>query len=847
MYRRILCIGLLLLGIPFLLAACGGEKHGPAGIPLPAAYETQALALPEGRLLGCCSDGEAMFILLQGRGAGALYHADPAAGTVEQLRNYAPTQDIEERDRFLRVTVDGPLLAADGSLWIWETQSSGSYHPPEDFDWENGDPTPWFSSLETTFRICWLDPATGEEQASIDLSNAIRELGVNVINDWAIDREGLICLILADRIAVLDQNGQLLFQLEASGPSLTTSGTSGGTAVNLPDGQIAVLVEDHSGNREARVLDTPKRNWSNERFPLPRTVDTLYSGSGGYLFYYMDVGALWGWPLGGTQAQKLADWSAARLSGGAVMCFALSEAGELAALTVNGDTPRLLLLTPAEGHEDGRTVLTLGTIDMGLAGANSSLRRQVEQFNADSDDCYIIIRNYADGLSKDAAGHAAAVTRATTELLAGNIPDILNFSLDTLAQRGYLEDLWPWIDSDPTLNRDGLMSHVLDCAATDGKLYQVASGFSISTAVALADVAGGRESWTLEELLAAYAAMPEGASIAGEDLSPEGLLRYLLPTVQQRFVDRKAGTCSFDSQAFMDILALCGSQTGESTYTDTWTEGGRALRENRQLLVTAELTTPRDLTYYEVLCGGPDALWDYGAMLEENEVSSLEVRSTQAAIAAGSALGQTYAADTATGALKDQRYAAYVGFPTDSGSGSFFRLYGDCLSISAACAHKEDAWSFVRRLLLPGAYRTYGVAALDGQVADTFAFCFPMNKGDFEHLMAPRWFTDDRGSYETETIGDAFLQGKDGQPVEAAIATLTLGSPVQIAAYQLSPTPAQYESFWSLYDAIDSVGWTDSTISGIVQEQAARCFAGQQTLYDTARAIQDRVTLYLGE
>ena len=52
-----------------------------------------------------------------------------------------------------------------------------------------------------------------------------------------------------------------------------------------------------------------------------------------------------------------------------------------------------------------------------------------------------------------------------------------------MALRGYLEDLWPYIENDPDLGREGVMEAPLKAAEVDGKLYTVFESVCINTLV----------------------------------------------------------------------------------------------------------------------------------------------------------------------------------------------------------------------------------------------------------------------------------------------------------------------------------------------------------------------------
>lgn len=414
-------------------------------------------------------------------------------------------------------------------------------------------------------------------------------------------------------------------------------------------------------------------------------------------------------------------------------------------------------------------MLTYGTII-----ANDWNRNRVREFNENNDTCYIQLRDYSEGLGKRSPEtDRLAQQRATTEILAGNIPDIMDDTLPLAlyGEKGLLADLWPYIDADPDLGRDQLMTHVLDCASVEGKLCYLFKSFYLETAVTCAPQLKGKTSVTLKELLDVYDGMPEGSAVLGYNASPQNTLLYL--AAQDQFVDRAAGTCRFDSEEFISLLELCGRiRHDDGGYED---DGGAALREGRQLLATAAITSLYDFQRMETLCGGPESLWDYEGYLAENDQDAYlaylqELRYDPA---------KEVADGWVSGAATEGEYAAWVGYPTVSGSGSVF-VPEYSLAISAACRYPEEAWSFVRAPLLP---QLEGLS--DGEV-QMETHTFPVNKADFDRYLAAfmtrEWLTDEEGNQ---------LLDQNGQPMEKLISFMSYGRPESMSAYMPAASQTQ--------------------------------------------------------
>lgn len=842
---------LMALALPFGLAACGRAEADAeqTAFPSAAAYISENLPLPveNGSLHGCCMDGENLYFLATSGDSGnsdtdrtLLCRVSLERGETIELTDYRPADHADAAAMYSY----GPKQTPDGSLWILDMWIEYEYSLPEDFQAAEDSKSNYISGHEMFYSLRQLDAETGGTLGTVDLTAAVRELDSETGVAWIVDGGGYIYLAAAGRVMALDRTGQPLFTLDAAIPQSFVEGSSGGPLVLLPDGTVAVLTETVEGGREVRTIDPAARTWGQTRYPLYDRTSLLYGGSGDYLFYYEAGDALYGWQSGTDEAQRLLSWTTAQLDSGRIRCCIPQADGRIEVLTQavadgGSSTIQLLRLSPTDQTEDGRTILVYGTVN-----ASSSIRYQVNQFDQSSQEYYIEIRDYYDGPADqwDAAAHAAAITRANVEILAGNIPDILDiqyFPAEIYAAQGIMEDLWPFIENDPELGRDALMAHVLECAEMDGKLYEISSDFTIYTAVGCYDVVGDRTSWTVDGLLEAFEAMPEGSTILGSGYTQQDLLFQLLSMTESRYVDWSTGTCRFDSEDFRALLELCGGQKYASGEYSS--DGGAALREGRQLIEYAVLSRPSDLIYFDALCGGPEALMDYEGLLEAYGLRAGQVTVMQRQREDGSC---AFADNAAFGTLRGSGYASYVGYPSEDGAGSAFWLTRP-VAMSAASEHKDGVWAFLRELLLPGGY-LYDTASSDGTAVSTF-MGFPINRADFDRLMEtcmePHWFTDEDGSY--------ILDG-NGQRIEEAVLdelryTLDIGYPVSMAVYQLALSQEQYDRFMELYNAIDRVRSPDSSIVEIAVEEAAAYFAGDKSLEETVGLIQNRAGLYLSE
>ena len=188
--------------------------------------------------------------------------------------------------------------------------------------------------------------------------------------------------------------------------------------------------------------------------------------------------------------------------------------------------------------------LTLGMID--FDSEKSVLRGMIQSYNFSGAKVKIEILNYADG----AESRADAVTRMTTELLAGNVPDLLDCSdLSGAQYAGYAKNgiLLPL---DGMLEAE-VLSGILKPCYVDGKLYSVVGAFALDPLFGPAEKLGASLETSALDVL--RGAVPSVRFFwGGEDL----LSVYCRHAVEQ-YLDYDSQTASFESEEFLNILTAC--------------------------------------------------------------------------------------------------------------------------------------------------------------------------------------------------------------------------------------------------------------------------------------------------
>lgn len=706
-----------LLALCLLPAACGGERDHPAAPAQTAAYTSEAvpLDLPFTELTASAAgegslylagmeeapeegeDGEitssgsfsfsssvsddGSFIFSSGAGSAALYRMDTASGELTKLEGYAPGEGA---------SIAAIVPCEDGALWVLERTAGGMEALDLDalesggavVDLEGGD---WKSQV-------WrkLDATGAQELDRVDVTELAGRLGVETVSDTRMDREGRLYAAAGTSVTALDTGLSVLFTCKGAEPVERLVPLYGG---------VGVLTGDENG-RTVYPMEPESQSLGTAR-PLTGSAGKFYGGNEMYDFFYTSGDSLYGWAGGAAMPEKLLSWSGAGLDKGTVEALALRPDGSGTAVTREGDfwpvTYSLARLTPVgEDELANRTVLTLATM-----GLDSETRARVLGFNRTSGTYRIEVRDYSEYNTADDA--SAGLSKLNTEILAGDMPDLLDVSggipLRRYAARGLLEDLWPFIESDPELGREGVMERPLKAAELDGKLYQIFSRFTIETAAGAPSAVGDKMGWSLEDLRAALAKQPTGCGVLGAGETRDSIFETLFGDSLDRFVDWGTGTARFDSPEFRSILEFCDSFPAQAPASGGDTDGYTRVASGEQLLLPVYLNDIQSIQLYRALFGG----------------------------------GVTF-----------------VGYPAEGGGGVRFGVSGG-MAMSGTCADKEGAWSFLRQTLLPGGGESS--PGLD----------FSVNRSEFEReaekSMEFSYLKDETGNPLTGPDGEPMLEG----------------------------------------------------------------------------------------
>ena len=430
----------------------------------------------------------------------------------------------------------------------------------------------------------------------------------------------------------------------------------------------------------------------------------------------------------------------------------MTEEGGAFCLGIDDKTGTIFadMLTPvSESELPEKTVLTVGITSTGGFDWDKIL-----EFNRNNEEYYLKAIFYTD--EENGGVFGAGAQKLALDVTTGAAPDIYQIDdipAETFARRGAFCDLTPLIERD--LGENALYKPFADKISVDGRIYEAYSDFVLVTVVGLEKSVGAANDWSFDKLRAAYAALPPGAAVFDGGNTTEFILKELLSGGIYDFVDFEHAACDFESGEFASMLEFAASAAGNEHDGESF-----AAMENGELLLsTAYVYEP-----------GMYAL--YRAHSTKEEVS-------------------------------------FVGYPSKSG-GVTLMFAGGGFAISAASAHKEAAWEFVKQLLTE-----------ENQSKSLENPGFPTNAAVFEKYLAAEKAPSVGG-------GTAYRYG-NGVNFD-------------------SVTEQERQELRELIDGATFYREKDyADIISIIREESAHFFAGNCSAEDCAARVQGRVGILLSE
>lgn len=617
-------------------------------------------------------------------------------GSIHELENYKSVPMLEntggyrEFYSYLNLSCVHPM--ADGKLLVLESRNASWNEAPEGMD-ENNEEYWGYYNYQRDQYIRVLN-ADGSELST----NQIGIDGDTYLNTYSctVDAQGNFLCSNDTGLVAIAADGSIAYEITGGGNMYIDM------IFTLADGTVAFITWGEKGLQLVPV-DMESKSF-DEAVALPNDAYNIYSGGGDYDLYYISGINLYGFNIATGESVKLLNWMDCDITSNGLIGLCFNSDGRILTLISNWSYSRysgsdensveaaVVSKVPYESVPQ-KTVLTLASQYIN----GSSLSSYIAKFNRSSNKYRISVKDYSEYNTGD--DRSIALTKLNTEIMAGNIPDIILMSssipYEQYAAKGILEDLYPYIDADSEINREDFFPTLLSALEVDGRLCQAAGSFSVQTVVGAKSIVGDTPGWTFEQYYEALEKMPEGVTGFDSYTDRDSILRALLAVDSDYYADWTTGECRFDSPEFVQMLKFAAgfpAMDDEYAYAEGYTD---FLSEGKQMLTSSGVYSFEDCLYSGIYFG-PDN-------------------------------------------------TTYIGYPTHEGTGNLF-VVNEGLAIGKNCADKDGAWQFVRGLLTE-----------KGQ-EETVARGLPSNKNVFERYleqeMTPIYQKDSGGNFVLDESGE---------------------------------------------------------------------------------------------
>lgn len=690
-----------------------------------------------------------------------LFQVDMTRGAFSELENYVPLTVPDGMEG--SVYISSMFAGTDDTFWLYQEMNCYYYDLPENFNPETQNKWEFYMDGGSSSQLTQ-HSADGSLLKSVELSTG-DENGSGVYN-LVMDEQGYIYANSNSdaKIYVFDQDGKVIGALDNE---------EWGNVVKLSENQVGVVNNNQDGKRVFRTIDPVALSYGTEMELCYQAYD-IRPGNGDYEYLYNNNGTIYGFNKETQESERMFSWMDCDINSDTIGQFSILSDGRVIGFENDWSQEERKISLVVLEQVDASTLPQKQELVLACMYLDWNMRTEIIKFNKSHDDVRIVVNDYSQYATED--NYNAGVQKLNTEILSGMAPDILctdSLPIDQYAARGVLMDLWPLIDNDSELGRDGVMEHFFDVLSVDGKLYQLYQSFSISTVVGSKAVVGDKTSWTVADVLAAKENLQEGATIFGQYDTRDSMLTTCISQNMDTYIDWTTGQCSFDSQDFIDLLKFSSTFPEEINWEDfddmEYESDYIRLKNGKQLLLQANLSSFRDYTYYKTLLDGD---------------------------------------------------ASFIGYPSANGNGSCFSSFGG-MAISASCVNTDAAWSFVRYFMTEE-YQKY-----NGNV-----WAFPTNRKAFELR-------------KEEAMKPAEENAEGDLGINVATEEIWIDENTSIPMEPL--TQADYEKFMELYESCHTLSTYNQEILDIIKEETAAFFDGQKTAEETARLIQNRVSLFVAE
>lgn len=592
---------------------------------------------------------------------------------------------------------DGSLFDLEVMYLNWQDVPELSYDDDDFYD---------HYTYRNTYFIRRLDQ-TGKELSSVRLDIPSTEW---IYSEGVSDSDGNVLFVRNTEtgeysiVGINPETGERVYEIPCE-ESLSTV---------FKDRNGSIYATIWGDSMELRQIDIANKTFG-ETSALPYDAYSVFTGGGDYPLYYNSGSYFYGFdPASEEGPVRLFNWLDCDINPDDMWSLSVDGDGTVRGLLNNYDnyTMTYSRCLASVGKVPADSVAAKKEITLATQMLSWDMRSAISTFNRKSSDVRIKVIDYSEYNTED--DYSAGLTKLTTEIMAGNCPDILDLnglSIAQLASKGILEDLYPFLKSDTAINIDDIYPNVLAAAEQDGKLVRTVTTFGINTVVGAASIVGDTPGWNYAELENALRNMPDECTPFSIDMTRGQILSTCLNLDMGSYVNWATGEVNFENEQFENLLKFAATFPDEYDWdTYNWQTDNEEARiaEGRQMLFGTNISTIDQLMYIE----------------------------------------SSYKGTPVT----------FIGYPTNNGTGNTIEL-GAGFAMCSSSTDKAAAWKFLRSFFTEEYYENY-----------FYYYGLPAHKENLEKKLADycrmTYRVDENGKYVLDANGEKIPEqryyGMDG-------------------------------------------------------------------------------------
>jgi len=744
-------------------------------------HSIENLVLMDGKLYFVSTYSEYVGDLFAYTYSSKIYTMNIDGTNVSELPDYTPSvATIPDADGGFQIG----LMQTDhnGHIWIYERWDYNRYDLPADFDTENDHASKYdYISLGSGNAVRKLD-STGRELLVIDNNIISNSQEWFTVRSLTIDSAGNVYIIVksleSETLYVLDHNGNISFKIDLTN-------TDADQLTRTPDGNIVFInnITDENGN-DVQVLQAIDYNTRalGETFNITQEPLQIHTSVGENDVIINDGTKLYGLSTTTGETEELLIWLESGVQTDRLENIVMISEDLILCTTYTYSTSesersyQLITLSIAPRTEPtDNSVLKLAVF------GDHNIRAAVAEFNRTNPNYQINVVDYMAYSTED--DFYAGIMKFNTEIMAGNIPDIIcltGLPYEQFVSKGLLVDLYPLIDADPEFSRGDFVEGAFSAVEVNDGLYQIYPFFSVRTIIGNPNVLGTNIGWNMNEFKAVLDANPNADIPLGNWLTKTNFLQTVISLNIDEYIDWTTGTSYFNTASFVQLLEFANTFPPEPEPPESFVVDG----EVEQIPVLGPEDYPDRNDAHNITNGRQImAIMDFYAFDDYPYKKAL------------------FGGDL-----------VFKGFPAENKTG--ISLYVDfALAITTKADGKEGAWQFLRTFL-----------DKDYQLSNLI-MGFPTNKAAFEVMLEQAI---------EESHAEIIYQSLPPGMEPLAHLPITQDDIDSITALFKS---ASGTVSWAI----------DPAFMAIITESAEDYFYGNSSAQDAASVIQSRASIFVSE